>query len=64
MEIIDSRVNLNCPFCGDPMQYKSTAPNAQFYLCLKHGSVALRANWQFLQTADDQLLRRRDARPR
>jgi len=56
MEIIDSRVKLNCPFCGEPMQYQSTTPDAQFYRCLKHGCVALQANWQFLQTADDHSL--------
>jgi hypothetical protein len=53
VDFIDPLVRLNCPWCGQQMHYESTAPDAQFYFCFKHGRVALRANWHFTLVPDD-----------
>ena len=47
MPFIDPQVKLNCPWCGCRLEFVSTSEQEQIYNCLRDGSIALRAGWNF-----------------
>ena len=49
MPFIDPQAKLNCPWCGCRLEFVSTSEHEQIYNCLRDGSIALRAGWNFVR---------------